>query len=266
MAEAIVAMFVLLGGFTVIFRLFHTAIHYSGIIDAQQNKVRVALNKLEEVRAWSRSVHTPVGSTPFDPISAGWSSWHNKSGVDDDYPEICWKVIVEDYVLYSPCWQFESIKSSDQRKMERCCKQVTVKVNTTDPEAIGTGMMNRPVVITTLIGQPSIETTNLTVSVTGSPATVVQGGKTPTYYAVLRANGHEILDPFFRWATLGDATGTCLESATGGNMTVEHKIAVPNGNPSVIYSVPGDCVPRATCKFRGSTVTGDGPTISIQDS
>ena len=66
----------------------------------------LASNKLEEIRAWSRSVHEPVGSLAF----SDWTYWNDKTGNDPDYPEIQWKVEVTDRTLYSPCELFESIK------------------------------------------------------------------------------------------------------------------------------------------------------------
>ncbi|MBS2040614.1 hypothetical protein JST97_36845 [bacterium] len=275
-AEAVVAMFILLGGFTVLFRLFHTAMHYSNIVEAQQNKVRIGLNKLEEIRAWSRSVHQPVGTVPFD---AQWPYWHDQTGVDDENPEIRWKVQVLQHTLYSPCESFESIKaSSERRRMTRSCKQVVVMVNNGDPEAAGIGMFAQPVVLTALIGQPSIApipdgsvpplVTNMSVSVAGPSVTMKVGDPpSPSYTASLNTNsGYEILDVFFFWNTLGDAAGTIVGTGSGTSSTVkvEHKILIPDGPP--IHSVPGTCRAWATCKFRGYTLAAPASgTITLQD-
>ena len=273
MAEAIVAMFVLLGGFTVIFRLFHTAMQYSNVVDSQQQKVRIAGNKLEEIRAWSRSVHQPVGSLAF----SDWSYWNDKTGSDLDYPEINWKVEVTDRVLYSPCELFESIKAvADQRRMNESCKQVTVKVNTGNPDSTGLGMMNRRVVLTTFLGQPSIApvpdstdpllTTNMVVTVAGANANLNHGDNSGPFTATLSSGGKTILDVFFQWTTAGDCAGSVLSTASGTNSTVrvKHEILVPGG--PTIYSVPGTCQAEATCKFRGYTLSGVSTgTITMQD-
>lgn len=268
MAEAIVAMFVLLGGFTVLFRLFHTAVHYSNIVDSRQNKVRIALNKLEEVRAWSQSVHQPVGIEPFD---NAWPYWHDQTGSDDENGEIRWKVKVLDHPLYSPCQSFESVKPADQRRqMLRSCKQVIVKVNDGDPEGSGIGMSHQPVVLTTLIGQPSVDpatTTSLEVAVTGPPAANLgPDGIAGPYTATLRTGGRDILDVFFLWNTLGDAAGTvgATGAGTGSQVNVIHKLYVPDA--ADIHSVPGQCQALATCKYRGYTlVNANGPTIDLHD-
>ncbi len=276
MAEAIVAMFVLLGGFTVLFRLFHTAVHYSNIIEAQQNKVRIAQNKLEEIRAWSHSMHQPVGTEVFD---TQWPYWHDKTGVDDENPEIRWKVEVISHHLYSPCQSFESIKPvAERRSMERSCKQVIVRVNNGDPEATGFGMGAQPVVLTALVGQPSIEPvpnsgnpliyTNMAVDVAGPPANLGPNQTTTTPYdAALRtSNGREILDVFFVWNTLGDAAGSMLQvrPGTADRMQVQHRITMPDG--SFLHSVPGSCQPVATCKFRGYSIYNqNSATITLHD-
>ena len=223
MAEAIIAMFILLGGFTVIFRLFHTAVQYSNIVDAQQNKVRIALNKLEEIRAWSRSAHQPVGAVPFD---NQWPYWHDQVGSDEENPEIRWKVQVAEHELYSPCRSFESVKPVDeQRTMRRSCKQVIVKVNRGDPDATGVGMGELPVTLTALIGQPSVApipdssdpqaVTNLQVSVAGASVTLQHEQTSGNFTATLTTAGKEILDVFFHWNTLGDAAGTVVSTGPG---------------------------------------------------
>lgn len=275
MTEAIVAMFALLGGFTVLFRLFHTAVQYSNIVDSQQNKVRIALNKLEEVKAWSRSVHEPVGTVAFD---NQWPYWHDQVGFDEDNPEIAWKVEVHEHQLYSPCQSFESIKNiNSQRVMKRSCKQVVVKVNRGDPDATGTGMGEKPVTLTALIGQPGVapvtsptdplKVTNLLVNVAGASVTLDHEQTSGDFTATLETTGgREILDVFFHWAAVGDAAGTVLRTGPGmaDTIQVKHKIQIPDG--PVIYSVPGSCTPRATCTFRGHTIVGSGSgTITLQD-
>ncbi len=269
MAEAIVAMFILLGGFTVIFRLFHTSMQYSTIVDAQQQKVRVAQNKLEEIRAWNRSSHEPVGNLAF----SDWTYWADKSGSDVDYPEINWKVEVIDRVLYSPCELFESIKPAiDQRRMTSSCKQVTVKVNTGNPDGLALGMVNRPVVITTFVGQPSIapipsstdplDATNMVVTVAGGNSNLAHGISSDPYTASLTSGGKAILDVFFQWTTAGDCAGTVSTTASGTNTTVrvKHEILVPNTAP--IYSVPGTCQAQATCGNQGGRGQGSESALA----
>ncbi|ODT74472.1 hypothetical protein ABS71_05600 [bacterium SCN 62-11] len=267
MAEAIVAMFVLLGGFTVLFRLFHTAVHYSNIVDSRQNKVRIALNKIEEIRAWSQSVHQPVGSEPFDDT---WLYWNDKIGTDDENPEIQWKVKVLEHVLYSPCQSFEAAKLPGQRRqMERSSKQIVVKVNDGNPEGSGLGVSHQPVVLTTLIGQPSIDPAaagNFQVNVAGADANLGHDGSAGPYTATLSTAGKEILDVFFHWDSLGDAAGTIKPTGAGTarQVTVTHIIKVPDGTN--IYSVPGRCKAYATCKFRGYTfVNANAPAIDLHD-
>lgn len=266
-------MFVLLGGFTVIFRLFHASMQYGTIVDAQQQKVRVAQNKLEEIRAWNRSTHEPIGNLAF----SDWTYWNDQSGSDGDYPEINWKVEVVDRVLYSPCELFESVKAPiDQRKMNSSCKQVTVRVNTGNPEGTALGMANRPVVITTFMGQPSVapvpsstnplEATNMVVSVAGGNSDLGHGDPSDPYTATLTTGGKPILDVFFQWTTAGDCAGTVSTTASGTNSTVrvKHEILVPDTSP--IYSVPGSCQAQATCKFRGYNITGlSTGTITMHD-
>lgn len=263
MAEAIVAMFVLLGGFTVIFRLFHTAMRYSTMVDAQQQKVRVAQNKLEEIRAWSRHNHQPVGTVRFD----DWSAWHNQTGSDTDNPAIRWTVTVTNNTLASPCTLFEAAESDATRRrlMPESCKQVLV---TTD-----TGLGSLAVRLTALIGQPSVDPVSVPceVVVGGSPASL-RHKDTADYTASLRttAQGHEILDVFFRWSmdpAAGPANGSFSGPRTGRTTTVRNLISIPqpSGPDLEIYCAPDNCKAQALCKFRGRTLVQTSPNIEMRN-
>ena len=268
MAEAIVAMFVILGGFTVIFRLFHTAMRYSSLIQAQQEKVRVAQNKLEEVRAWSRVHHQPIGATAF----SDWTHWDNTSGFDPDYPAIQWKVKVDAISLASPCSLFEMAENDVDRRrlMPSSCKQVTVTAFTGSETPV-IGMGQRPVVLTTYIGQASQDPTTVPceVIVSGSPVTLARNA-TASYSVLLRtqADRYEILDVFFRWAmdpTVGPAVGNFSGPRNGRQTTIINRIRIPqnSGPPLDVYCAPSSGAGRALCKYRGKALTGQTPLIDM---
>ncbi len=252
MAEAIVAMFVLLGGFTVIFRLFHTAMRYSSVIDAQQQKVRVAQNKLEEIRAWSRQHHQPIGPTLF----SDWSAWDNTSGSDPDYPSIRWSVQVTPAALFSPCSLFEQAETvpSRRRRMPDSCKQIVVTADT--------GLGSPAVRLTTLIGQPSVDpvSTPCEVVVGGLPVTLTHK-QDAEFTAALRTTDrqHQILDVFFRWTVdpdSGPATGTFSGPRTGRTTRIQHLISIPqsSGPQHVLYRVTEANLVRETGSAGVATV------------
>lgn len=263
MAEAIVAMFVLLGGFTVIFRLFHTAMRYSSLIDAQQQKVRVAQNKLEEIRAWSRTQQQPVGSLLF----SNWTAWHNTTGADPDYPAIRWTVQVLNADLASPCTLFEMAETTParRRRMSDSCKQIVVTADT--------GIGSPAVTLTTMIGQPSVDPVNVPceVVVGGSPVTLTHKQEAD-YTASLRTKDkqYEILDVFFRWSmdpNSGPATGTFSGPRTGRTTRIKNLISIPqsSGPDLEIFCAPADCKARALCKYRGLVHAQTSPTIEMRN-
>lgn len=262
------AMFVILGGFTVIFRLFHTAMRYSSLIQAQQEKVRVAQNKLEEIRAWSRVNHQPIGATAF----SDWSHWNGTQGWDTDYPAVQWKVEVSALSLASPCSLFENAETDTTRRrlMPSSCKQVTVTAFTGSETPV-VGMGQRPVVLTTYIGQSSQDPTTVPceVVVTGSAVTLARNA-TADYSVTLRTQGarYQILDVFFRWAmdpTVGPAVGNFSGPRDGRQTTIVNRIRIPqNGGTFLdVYCAPSDGAGRALCRYRGKTLTGQTPLIQM---
>lgn len=256
MAEAIIAMFVLLGGFTVIFRLFHTAMQYSNVIDAQQQKVRVAQNKLEEIRAWSRVNHQPAGPTPF----TDWTHWHNLSGRDSEYPAIDWKVTVRNAPLSSPCSLFEKAETVVDRRrlMPDSCKQITVEANT--------GLGSHGVTLTTLIGQPATaELCQIELGTVG--ALNIKHNQHVDFTAKLQTvSARVILDMFYHWtvnSSLASGNGTFSGPRTGRSATLTHVIHVRPGLD--VYCVPGPCRAHAVCTYRGKVYVETSPVISLED-
>ena len=70
LAEAIIAIFLMLSGFVVMGRLLMTGMHYQRLVDNEQNAVFLAESQLEQIRGWSAKNHVPAGSVPFSDWSA----------------------------------------------------------------------------------------------------------------------------------------------------------------------------------------------------
>lgn len=265
LAEAIIAMFILLGGFTVTFRLYHSALQYSSLIEAQQLKVRVAQNKLEEIRAWSRQQHQPVGNVPF----ADWSHWHNTSGADADYPQIRWTVQALPVTLASPCTLFDSIQSdpSQRRTLTQSYRQLVVTADT--------GPGSRAVTLSTYLGQPSINPApagTCQIALGGATGTqVLHHRDQVTFQASLirSSNAAEIYDMFFHWKVdnaAGQGNGTLAGLRTGRSMTFTHVIRIKQAaGIHEIFSAPGRCQAKVLCVYRGKLHTLNTPDLDLQN-
>ena len=260
------AIFLLLGGFTVVFRLFHAAMQYSSLIDAQQAKVRVAQNKLEEIRAWSRVNHQPVGSTPF----SDWSHWHNTTGNDPDDPQIRWQVRAEAVTLASPCSLFEAVQTdaTQRRTMPTSCRQLIVTADT--------GVGSKAVVLTSYVGQPSQDPVAHPCQVELSPRAPTGGGsqtlnhdQEALYTARLFSNSPrgEILDTFFHWKvdnTVGQGNGTLSGLRSGREMGFRHRIRIKEASGfRDIYAPAGRCQAKAICLYRGRLFTANTPDLDL---
>jgi len=127
LVETIIASFILLLGFLVSIRLFNAAINYSGVSQMRGLAVLVGNKKLEEINAWNRSTHQPVGATPF----SDWSAYNGATVADAVNPTISTTITTTPVSpLYVPCTTFQAIvPTANQVTMVNCLERVDVQVN-----------------------------------------------------------------------------------------------------------------------------------------
>ena len=73
LAETIIACFVLTFAMLVSSALFHTALQHSVRIDRKQRAARIAEQRVEELRSWSRANHGTNGNLEF---GIGWDAFN----------------------------------------------------------------------------------------------------------------------------------------------------------------------------------------------
>ena len=106
LAETIIACFVLTFAMLVSTALFHTALQHSVRIDRKQRAARIAEQRVEELRSWSRANHGTNGDLDF------WVGWDAFNGTVEDPDNPGYQVdtaIQTDYELFSPASEFEKI-------------------------------------------------------------------------------------------------------------------------------------------------------------
>ena len=106
LAETIIACFVLTFAMLVSSALFHTALQHSVRIDRKQRAARIAEQRVEELRSWSRANHGTNGNLEF---GIGWDAFN---GIVEDPENPGYQVeteIEENYELFSPASEFEQI-------------------------------------------------------------------------------------------------------------------------------------------------------------
>lgn len=106
LAEAIVACFILTFAMLVSAALYHTALQHSVRIDRRQLAARVAEQKIEEIRSWSRANHGTNGTMNF---VDGWDTLEVSGETLPEYPGYEMTVDIEPHQLFSPSSEFEKI-------------------------------------------------------------------------------------------------------------------------------------------------------------
>jgi hypothetical protein len=115
LVEAILASFLLVGTFTMVSRLFQKGLQYSGVVENRLLAVRLADERMAEVRRWAKTTRN-------------WQGFPN--GPNPAYPAFDISVDVsEEYALYSPSKELEkAYPSSDRREMNRLARKAKVRV------------------------------------------------------------------------------------------------------------------------------------------
>jgi hypothetical protein len=106
LAETIIACFVLTFAMLVSTALFHTALQHSVRIDRKQQAARIAEQRVEELRSWSRANHGTNGELDF------WEGWGSFAGTEESPDNPGYQVdtaIDTDHELFSPASEFEEV-------------------------------------------------------------------------------------------------------------------------------------------------------------
>ena len=126
LAEAVVAIFLLVAGFSIVAQLFHRAMQYSTRVTLRQQGVAIANRRLEDIRVWSRSHHLPAGNLPM----TDWGPFAVSPVLDpyDSFFEITTEF--SQPVFYNPCTRFELVNPGAPERVQMTAfrTQVTVTV------------------------------------------------------------------------------------------------------------------------------------------
>lgn len=259
LAEAIVSMFVLLAGVTVMVRLFHTSLRYSTLVDNQSIATLIAEKQLERVRGWSRSAHAcPGGLQPF-------SSWAGCPGLgvttgDPDFPGFTLKVAATAQRIFSPCSLFEELyPPSQQRSIDSSVRKVTVSVYWGD---------NLEYNLVSLIGRPTGEPGVVTVDAGGT--SLNQGQRRGITVAATNSMNQPLTDLSFNYViqpgpgNTGGGNGAVDVSRDGRAATMRHCIYdLASPTPNITGYGVGVCTVRVLALYRGKPMQGSSDTIDM---
>lgn len=127
LVEAIIAMFLLAGGFVVVSRCFHAALRYSTRTTMRWDATLCAQNRLRAMRAWSLVNHHPAGALDMDqwgPYAAGGPT------VDPADPRFSITTVITNPTFYDPCTKFEQVvpTTAERFTLTSQRRQITIRV------------------------------------------------------------------------------------------------------------------------------------------
>ncbi len=259
LAETIIAIFILIAGFVVMSRLFHAALRYQATIDSQQIAVLLAESKMEEIRAWSRSLHAPRGTQAF----TNWNGCPGSSGAtpDANYPDYTVSVTTTAQELYSPCSLFEQeFTNPAQRKcLESSARKVQIDVAWKDRVFSLVSLVAAPP------GEPAAAANALRVS-PSAPVSLAAAQQQHFTAQAFDSNGNPLPDVTFLWYVAGVGDGTVAQTREGGASDLLNQIfdaTPPPAGPLATGVGPGPCVMVARARYRGKDILGVSGPIDL---
>lgn len=257
LAETIIAIFILIAGFVVMSRLFHTALQYQASIDSQQIAVLLAERKLEEVRAWSKTTHVPLGTTPF----TNWSGCPGSSGPtpDPDFPAYSVSVTTTAQDIYSPCslFELEYVTAGDRKCLASSTRRIQVDVT----------WKTRTYTLMSLVSAPSGQPATNAVLVTPNAAQSIAAGAQRAFSAQATAlNGQPLPDVCFLWYCAGTGDGTVSQARNGKTVDLTNQIydaTPPPTGPQPTGVGAGPCTMVARARIFGREVSGVSGQIDL---
>ncbi len=252
LSETVLAIFLLVSGFVVMFRLMHAALQYQATIDSQQTAVMLAERQLEEIRAWSWEKHGPGGGGEF----SDWTQCPGLGGPGpaEGYPDFQVTVDAVAQQLYSPCSLFEEAypTATDRRALDDAARRVTVTVAWRD----------RSFTLRSLVAAPTGEpaATDPVVVSPGNPASLAPGAASSLLTAAAYdSDGRELPNLTFVWYTSGVGDGTINATRDGRRARLVNQIfdsTPPPTGPNPTGVGVGPCQVVARGRYRGKEVRG----------
>jgi len=255
LAEAIIAIFVLLSGVVVLTRLFHTGLRYQTLVENQATAVMLGERQLERVRGWSREVHKTQ-----DFVDWSGCPWLGGPTPDPDYPGFTLTTLAVAHRLYSPCELFESLyPASRQRRISSSVRKVTVSV--------GWGN-NLKLDLVSLVAMPTGEPGSVTLNIVG-PTTMPKDDRRPFTVSAENSNGTPIRDLFFEYIVQpenGDTGGGfgAFESPRDGRSCVLRNCVYGADRATITGYGVGQCKLQAIARYRGKLMQGSSDALDMR--
>lgn len=267
LAEAIIAIFVLLAGFSIMTRLFHTGIRYQTLVDNQGIAVMLAERQMERVRGWSRQVHQCPGSSL---AFSNWTGYPGETAFEDpDYPGYEIQAEANPHTVFSPCSLFETIQpAGNRRSLDDSVRRVLVSVRWGTLRHLLVSLVALPI-----DQSAGLATVSIDVNLSGG-TTLGQGERRNLQTTATDSDGRSIPDLFYNYSvrpTLGangGGNGVLGGPRHGREAVVRNAIydVTPesSGGPLVTGYGAGECRVRAVARYRGWPIFGESDVLQMQ--
>lgn len=252
MAEAVIAIFMLLSAFVVMARLFITGLNYEKLVDTEQNAIFLAESQMEEIRGWSAQTHQPAGSIAF----SNWSGCPGQPGpiTKPGFPGYDVTVNSTVEAIYSPCssWELQYPLANNRRTLKQSCRRVRVSVSW------GGRLFQIESLVAVPIAPPA---TAVSIQVSG-PGSISQDG-VGSFTAVANGPSGVLPDVMFNWYVYGVGVGTIVPDRDGATARLGHYLLDAATPPVVVGYGSGPCYMRALGRVRGKEVWGDSSNVDL---
>lgn len=241
LAETILAMFLLVAAALSITILFHQGLRNTGRARATASAVRLAENKLAEMRDWAA-----------DPgnFRSGWGPYNSQTFTDPNFPG--YSVFTEvgsSETIFTPC---TTLGTLDDKRMTSSVipVRVTVSWDATDP--------GKRFELNSHIGAPpTTPAANISITTIAGSAPVPNPGNIQLEARLQDSGGTLIPDMMYRWYfSNGSAEGSMTVGGGGDNdrATVFNSGWTPD-DPNA-PPAPGNVKVRVRCRYHGKEIWG----------
>lgn len=263
LTETVIAAFLLLMGFLLVFSLFHVSLQYSSRVEQQALATMVAEKNLDAVRIWAQE-----GGGPFN-FEGDWSAFDDVTFPDPDYPDMQVHVKVEPFrEVDTPSSALEAPHAGNERRMRSVLVPLRVEVSwdPSDP--------SRRVRLDSYVAEAPRQfraTAPLVVTAAGAvPSPVPQDATVFFEVEAFDANGNEIQDLMVAWSVepvgvgpLGIPGNGTLVPATRDGRRIGFQNRYRN-SAGVWVHTGGECVLRARARYGGVMRTQDSQVLQLE--
>ncbi len=250
-AETVIASFLLLLGFLVVARLFHSSLQYQVWVDSVNLATTTGEATLNSVRAWAQQ---PANFQNLESV-------YNPQTFQSDGLQVTIRAGAS-LNIYSPCSEFEQTAlATDRRTLSASHKPVEVTVT----------WSRDSIKLNTLIGDPprQLRAVNPLVVSVPSSAVILKNSTVPITANLYDVGNNIVPDLFFSWAVEPISGRGTLQgiSRDGRGGQFIHRLVRPDGTPGFSPGVgvsPSQCLVSATGVYRGLEVNQASLPVSLE--